>query len=354
MPYGYGLSQYLQFPDDLTTNIDYAGNYIMFTAMKITGGVDTRTLKFNKAEGHPTSVCLPIPQGLSFGYQNNWDQTEVGGGRAALASKSGGILNTIAGVTSEGSMTDMVKAAGSAAWDATKGLGGGIIGAASDIGGTGDKINTAGAGVVNEMMGFAATKPGIGSLLEAAQFDIGIIALKQTMTSYSGPGFRSFQWQFSMKPLSKGESQQAKAITQFFKTRSMPAQSDMQYTRIYNIPDVFRVQFFSGFKESPWIDKIGHCACTDVGVAYGGDRFTTFAGEHAPLQIDLSLSFKEMELLNRQAVQNEDNTGVWPEETYTKASKPYQDPEVYSVDDFQGINTNEGGGARRRASQTAT
>jgi len=322
MPYGYGLSQYLQFPDDLTTNIDYAGNYIMFTAMKITGGVDTRTLKFNKAEGHPTSVCLPIPQGLSFGYQNNWDQTEVSGGRAALASKGAGILNTIAGVTSEGSLTDMVKSAGSAALGAAKGLGGNLMDAAGDIGGTGDKMNTAGAGVVNEMMGFAATKPGIGSLLEAAQFDIGIRALKQTMTSYSGPGFRSFQWQFSMKPLSKRESQQAKAITDFFKVRSMPAQSDMQYTRIYNIPDVFRIQFFSGFAETPWIDKIGHCACTDVGISYGGDRFTTFSGEHAPLQVDLSLSFKEMELLNRQAVQNENNTGVWPEETYTKASKP--------------------------------
>ena len=101
----------------------------------------------------------------------------------------------------------------------------------------------------------------------------------------------------------------------------MPAQSDMQFTRIYNLPDVFRIQFYSGFSESPWIDKIGHCACTDVSIAYGGDRFTTIAGSHAPLQIDLSLSFKEMELLNRQAVQNEGNTGVWPGATYTKNAK---------------------------------
>ena len=74
------------------------------------------------------------------------------------------------------------------------------------------------------------------------------------------------------------------------------------------------------------INKIGHCACTDVGISYGGDKFTTFSGEHAPLQVDLSLSFKEMELLNRQAVQNENNTGVWPEKTYTKSTKPMQDP----------------------------
>ena len=33
-----------------------------------------------------------------------------------------------------------------------------------------------------------------------------------------------------------------------------------------------------------------------------------------------------MELLNRQAVQNEGNTGVWPEATYTKTAKPIQQP----------------------------
>ena len=220
----------------------------------------------------------------------------------------------------------MVKSAGAAAGSALGGAASGLMSAASDVGGTADKMNAAGAGVVNEMMGFAATKPGIDNLLSAAQFSLGNRALKQTMTSYSGPGFRSFSWAFSLKPLNINESIEAKAITQFFKTRSMPAQSDMQFTRVYNLPDVFRIQFYSGFTESPWIDKIGHCACTDVGISYGGDRFTTFSGEHAPLQVDLSLSFKEMELLNRQAVQNENNTGVWPEETYTKASKPMIDP----------------------------
>ena len=39
-------SSHLKFPEDLTSNPDYAGNYMMFTAMKVSGGVDTRTLKF--------------------------------------------------------------------------------------------------------------------------------------------------------------------------------------------------------------------------------------------------------------------------------------------------------------------
>ena len=54
-------ASHLKFPDDLTNNTDYAGNYMMFTAMKVSGGVDTRTLKFDYAEGSPGVVCLPIP-----------------------------------------------------------------------------------------------------------------------------------------------------------------------------------------------------------------------------------------------------------------------------------------------------
>ena len=72
--FGAMPASHLRFPADLTFNPDYAGNYMMFTAMKVSGGVDTRTLKFDYAVGSPGVVCLPIPQNLSAAYQNNWDQ----------------------------------------------------------------------------------------------------------------------------------------------------------------------------------------------------------------------------------------------------------------------------------------
>ena len=323
---GVGNS-HLKFPEDLTYNPDYAGHYMMFTAMKVSGGVDTRTLKFALAEGSPNAVCLPIPQGLSAAYQNNWDQTEVGGGTAAMASAGAGIMKTVADITSKPSITSMVGAAADAAGMMGAKASGGLARMASDIPGTAGKANAAGAGVVNEMMGMAATAPGLGAVVSAAQFSLGFRALQQTMTSYSGPGFRSFQWQYSMKPLSAVESMNALGICNYFKTRSMPAQSDMQFTRVYNLPDCFKVQFFTGNEESPWISKVGHCVCTDVSISYGGDKFTTFAGTHAPTQVDLSLSFKELELLNRQAVANEITEGsTWPGSTYQKSAKKVEAP----------------------------
>ena len=65
----------------------------------------------------------------------------------------------------------------------------------------------------------------------------------------------------------------------------------------------------------------------EVGVVYGGDRYTTFRGSHAPTEIQLSLSFKEMELLNRQAVANEDGgLAGWPGDTYGLEPDRIPDP----------------------------
>ena len=55
-----------------------------------------------------------------------------------------------------------------------------------------------------------------------------------------------------------------------------------------------------------------------MGVSYGGEKYTTFAATHAPVQIDLQLAFKELELLNRQAVAGESAAAgsQWPQNTW--------------------------------------
>ena len=306
----------IQFPEDLLSNPDYAGNYMLFSAKNISGGVDTRTLKFQDAGGSlPLAVALPIPQGLNTAYQQQWDQQGVNAFTSAGAKGSAGLMKTIDKITAKSSVTDMA----AEAWNAAKNFGSKAFDelAASTMSGTLSQANQAGAGVITEMKAAAMTAPLLGAVVEAAQFDIQKRALQQTMTSYGGPGFRAFEWQFSMKPLSMLESSAADAIVNYFKVRSMPNQTDMEHTRVYNLPDVFKVQFFSNFIEAPWLFKIGHCACTSVGVSYGGDKYTTFADTHAPIQIDLQLSFKEMELLNRAAVSNEFGSGSqWPQDVW--------------------------------------
>ena len=308
----------IQFPEDLMTNPDYAGNYILFSAKNISGGVDTRTLKFTDAGGvGALSVALPIPQGLNTAYQNQWDQLGVNALTSAGTKMSGGIMGAIDRVVSKQSLTGM---AAQAATEVGKVAGGLSMPEMKDVPPSLRAANQAGAGVVKEMTAAAMTAPALGAVVEAAQFSIGRRALQQTMISYGGPGFRSFDWSFSMKPLSFVETGAADAIVNYFKVRSMPNQTEMEHTRVYNLPDVFKVQLFSNFHEAPWLFKIGHCACTNVGVTYGGDKFTTFDTTHAPVQKDLQLQFREMELLNRSAVAGEFASGSqWPQSAWGSA-----------------------------------
>ena len=96
----------IQFPEDLLSNPDYAGNYMLFSAKNVSGGVDTRTLKFSDAGGPGAlSVALPIPQGLNTAYQNQWDQLGVNALTSAGTKMSGGIMGAIDKVVSQQSLT---------------------------------------------------------------------------------------------------------------------------------------------------------------------------------------------------------------------------------------------------------
>ena len=85
-------------------------------------------------------------------------------------------------------------------------------------------------------------------------------------------------------------------------------------TRIYDLPNVFKISFHNGNNPNPWLPQIGHCALTNVGVTYGGDKFTTYnRSKGMPVQTDLTLQFKEMELLDRNSFVS--SPGVGGDET---------------------------------------
>tara|TARA_Y100000296_G_scaffold84278_1_gene117191 strand:- start:810 stop:1763 length:954 start_codon:yes stop_codon:yes gene_type:complete len=292
---GSSMHGILKFPQTIGVGEEFK-NHMSFEAMKVSGGVDTRTLKFQETGG---SVWLPIPSGsVQAAYQQGWEQHGVGFNMAALASNKhvqGALRSAVNTGLSKTPVQDMINAIkkGKSETEAvTHQPPPEHPGAAP--------VKTAPAGM--EATGFVMAIPLASSLAEAAQYSIGKRAVEQTMMSYSGPGFRSFQYNFSLRPTSDAESLVIEQIIGFFKIRSAPKQEATQFTRIYNIPEVFKIRYYYGSKEHDKINRIGHCALTDMTVSYGGDKFTTFADNHAPVQVDLSLQFKEMELLNQQMV----------------------------------------------------
>ena len=296
---GSSMHGVLKFPQSIGVGEEFK-NHMSFEAMKVSGGVDTRTLKFQPTGG---TVVLPIPSGaVQAAYQQGWEQTGVSYGRAMAASTpiiAGTMSALISGGLGGKGTLDKIKEAVTGKKTST---------VTDELSGASGTVTTkikkaAGAGIAAEATGFAMAIPGASALAEAAQYTIGKRALEQTMMSYSGPGFRTFQYSFGLRPTSEEESNVIEQIIGFFKIRSAPRQEASQFTRIYNIPEVFKIRYYYEDREHDKINRIGHCALTDITVSYGGDKFTTFAGSHAPIQVDLQLQFKEMELLNQQMIQ---------------------------------------------------
>ena len=280
---GYGYGQYYDetFDGRFPTNVgegegDFL-NWMHFIAKEITGGfTDKKVVKFGNPSG---SVALPIPPGISESIDQNWSQSTAGLGamitqRALqnLPAAQQGISNFVGSAFGQDTSNEDLP----------------VIAENIQLGDT-----------AAEGLGMLLRKVGVG---ESTQYNLGARALDQLMMSYGGPTFRNFTWTFPLKPLNAGDSKAIDDIVNFFKYRSAPQSSNAQFTRLYKLPNGFEVHFMWGQEEHTRLPKIGHVALTNINVQYGGDIFRTYSDpEHSPVQVNLALSFKEMELLDRQS-----------------------------------------------------
>ena len=210
-------------------------------------------------------VWLPIPiDGISTGYEQGWE--EATGGMVALAAQKGigamlaKMMTGLGGATKPQTKQEFMEQKTNA--------------------GALDLQNIGGA--VKE---FISAKAGLGTGITRR-------LLEQSYVSYSGPGYRSHEFSFSLKPKSKDESKLIEKIILFFKKYSAPELlgGTADIARLYKTPHLFQIKF----APDAGLFNIAASACTSVGVKYGGEKYTTFADDNMPIQVDLSLSFKEM------------------------------------------------------------
>ena len=129
----------------------------------------------------------------------------------------------------------------------------------------------------------------------------GFATFDQVSVHYSGPQFRVFGFNFSLKPTSFADQAAIGTIVDFFKQAAAPELIHSNFMRSYEIPYFFEIKFYGpGGREMTSINKIAKCVLTSFEVKYGGDRFQTFAISDAPVQTDITMSFKEVELLTKK------------------------------------------------------
>jgi len=266
----------LQFPKDLGISSENA-HYMMFTIHSIRGtvGASASDTSFGGAEGQ---VALPIPGNPSASYEQGWDTEEAGIGMSSVIT---GSQDAVAAYKGHKEYDDFGNETGK-----------GKIGAA--LGSIADTVTDVGKSVtgmgIAGILGKAAGSRALGQSGGQAIFD-------QSFAVYGGPAYRSFSFQYSLMPLSRADVVEIKRIIDFFKINSAPvSQGPGTVARIYGLPKAFQIKYFNRGNENTYMNKIGKCALTSINVTYGGDRFTTFDGMDAPVQVNLSLGFKELQL----------------------------------------------------------
>ena len=246
--------------------------------------------------GYTEMVCLPIPSGVATNYGHSWDQSDVSvvdefAMNQGLAKNLRGAAdfmvgtNTVYDESGPGGMSATRTDLASATPMADKGVIEGFLSGISK-----EAVGTIGLIAAGQVLG------------GATQQATGKAAFNEQVVHYSGPAFRSFEFSFSLKPMSATDQINIDKIVRFFKIGSMPDLLDSGgIGRVYELPLFFKIKFMGQNGELKYMNKIAFCALTGFNVKYGGDRFQTFARNSAPVQTDISMSFKEISLLNKVA-----------------------------------------------------
>jgi hypothetical protein len=116
---------------------------------------------------------------------------------------------------------------------------------------------------------------------------------------FTGIDFRSFQFKYRFMPKSKQEADQVKAIIDRFKFHMHPELSENKLFFIY--PSEFEISYIYEGKGNQYFHKFKPCVLETMDVTYGGEQYSSFTDGN-PTEINLSLLFRETEILTKQQV----------------------------------------------------
>lgn len=105
----------------------------------------------------------------------------------------------------------------------------------------------------------------------------------------------AFTFGFDIVPRSQKEAQQVKDIIRAFKKHSAAKKSIGAATGLFlKAPEVFKLEYMNGTRPHPYLNKFKICALQSMGVNYTpSGTYATYA-DAAPVNMTLTLSFKEL------------------------------------------------------------
>lgn len=197
---------------------------------------------------------------------------------------------------------------------------GALGGMAKAIGGLDTGVSMSGEGMQNLLQntmnllantGGAAASVGLNKA-QSTFGDFGDVAGTVSVTSgtavnpfkaqlFKSMNFRTFDFQYTLLPKNDAESIQIDNIVNTFKKYMHPVIGTEEFFVGY--PAEFALRFYYKGKKNPHLFDISSAALVDMKVEYGGNDFVTLKDSQGrPAEVTLSLSFLELELLDRKRV----------------------------------------------------
>ena len=178
----------------------------------------------------------------------------------------------------------------------------GLVGGLSSASSIGDAVKNMGPeglGALGMTMAKLPQSMGLGSPQDviSASAKITINPFKEVL--FTGIDFRSFSFKYKFMPKSKQEANQVRAIIEKFKFHMHPELSENKLFFIY--PSEFEISYIFKGKHNEYFHKFKPCVLESMDINYGGEQYSSFTDGN-PTEINLSLVFRETEILTKQQI----------------------------------------------------
>ena len=146
-----------------------------------------------------------------------------------------------------------------------------------------------------DKMGVDANKTAAVALSQGVAFN------PQTALAFESMNLRTFEFSFTLVPESMEESNDIKNIENFFRKYMYPEIENF----VARYPEKFKIQFFDGEEENPYMPFIHECFLAGMNVTInneGNSFFKADGGFGAPTSVQMQLQFSEGRMLSRQDI----------------------------------------------------
>ena len=153
--------------------------------------------------------------------------------------------------------------------------------------------------------GTLGTAQGLNALIQRKS---GLAAAPMMEMVFQGVDFRTFNYSFKMTPRNREEAREVKRIIDTFTFHMLPEKLGTGTPLAFRVPSEFTIRYMYRGMNNNYLNKMTFCALTDMKVEYGaGEKFVTFRPDEQgapPVQTNVSLTFQELEIIDKRRFNN--------------------------------------------------